>query len=398
MPVTNHNASMMRTLIRTLMPALLRDLKSRKTEIVRLLGRFVECESPSHDKAAVDSMGQIVAAEWKRRGANVKILRQPQRGNHVRAELWLGDGRPHGQILVLGHLDTVYPLGTIAKMPFREAQGRAWGPGTFDMKGGLALALFAVDALREIETILRKRFVFLWTSDEEIGSTTSRQIIEAEARRSDAVLVLEPSFGREGRLKTARKGVGHAEIIVTGRTAHAGINPAEGVNAVHELARQIERLEKMNDPRRGITVQATVVHGGTVSNVVPAEARAEVDIRFSRLANAPALDRKLHALRPILKGAKVEVRGGVNRPPLERTASVEKLFVHAQSLMRALGLALGEATTGGGSDGNFTSAIGVPTLDGLGAVGDGAHAPHEHVIVNKLPERAALVAGLLATL
>ena len=380
------------------MRALLRDLKSRKTEIVRLLGRFVECESPSHDKAAVDAMGQIVAAEWKQRASNVKILPQPKRGNHVRAELWLGDGRPRGQILVLGHLDTVYPLGTIAKMPFRQAQGCAWGPGTFDMKGGLVLALFAIDALRATETKPPKRFVFLWTSDEEIGSTTSRQVIETEARRSDAVLVLEPSFGPDGRLKTARKGVGHAEIIVTGRAAHAGINPAEGVNAVHELARQIERLEKMNDPRRGITVQATVVHGGTVSNVVPAEARAEVDIRFSRLANAPALDQELHGLRPILKGAKVEVRGGVNRPPLERTAAVEKLFVHAQSLMRDLGLPLGEATTGGGSDGNFTSAVGVPTLDGLGAVGDGAHAPHEHVIISKLPERAALVAGLLATL
>jgi len=407
MPATNHNASIQSaSQDASLMRSLLRDLKGRKSEIVRLLGRFVECESPSHHKAAVDAMGQIVAAEWKRRGANVKILRQPKRGNHVRAELWLGDGRPpgqingqiNGQILVLGHLDTVYPLGTLAKMPFRESQGRAWGPGTFDMKSGLVLALFAVDALRATETKPRKRFVFLWTSDEEIGSTTSRHAIEAEARRSDAVLVLEPAFGADGRLKTARKGVGHAEIIVTGRAAHAGINPTEGVNAVHELARQIERLEKMNDPRRGITVQATVVHGGTVSNVVPAEARAEVDIRFSRLANAPALDRRLHGLRPILKGAKVEVRGGVNRPPLERTAAVEKLFEHAQSLMRDLGLPLGEATTGGGSDGNFTSAIGVPTLDGLGAVGDGAHAPHEHVIVSKLPERAALIAGLLATL
>ncbi len=317
MPRTNRNAPIQNV---PLIRALQRDLKTRQAEIVRLLGRFVECESPSHDKAAVDAMGQIVAAEWKRRGANVTILRQPKRGNHVRAELWLGDGRPRrkidGQILVLGHLDTVYPLGTIAKMPFRIAQGRAWGPGTFDMKAGLVLALSAIDALRAIEIAPRKRFVFLWTSDEEIGSSTSRQAIEAEARRSNAVLVLEPSFGSDGRLKTARKGVGHAEIIVTGRAAHAGINPAEGVNAVHVLARQIGRLEKMNDPRRGITVQATVVHGGTVSNVVPAEARAEVDIRFTHLADAPALDRKLHSLRPILKGAKVEGRGGVNRPSL----------------------------------------------------------------------------------
>ncbi len=286
------------------MRALLRDLKKRQAEMVRLLGRFVECESPSHHKAAVDAMGRIVAAEWKRRGANVKILRQPKRGNHVRAEIGLGNGRTHGQILVLGHLDTVYPLGTIVKMPFRVAQGLAWGPGTFDMKGGLVLALSAVDALRAIKVTPSKQLVFLWTSDEEIGSTTSRRAIEAEARRSDAVLVLEPAFGPEGRLKTARKGVGHAEIIVTGRAAHAGINPADGVNAVHELARQIERLEKMNDPRRGITVQATVVHGGTVSNVVPAEARAEVDIRFSRLANGSALDRRTPPLAALLEGRK----------------------------------------------------------------------------------------------
>jgi len=316
----------------------------------------------------------------------------------VRAEIWLGEGHATGQILILGHLDTVYPLGTLAKMPFRVSGGRAWGPGTFDMKAGLVMALFAVDALKAAGVRPGKRFVFLWTSDEEIGSTTSRRAIETEARRSDAALVLEPSFGRDGRLKTSRKGVGHAEIIVTGRAAHAGINPEDGVNAVHELALQIERLMKMNDPKRGITVQATVVAGGTVSNVVPAEARVEVDLRFTRLADAPALDRKLHSLRPILKGARLEVRGGVNRPPLERTAAVGELFQHAQSLMGELGLALGEAATGGGSDGNFTGAIGVPTLDGLGAVGDGAHAPHEHALIRKLPERAVLLAGLLATL
>jgi glutamate carboxypeptidase len=380
------------------MGALSRGLKSREKEIVRLLGEFVRCESPSHEKAAVDRMGRIVAREWQRRGARVRILRQKQAGNHVRAEIRLGEGRPAGQILILGHLDTVYPLGTLAKMPFRSANGRLWGPGTFDMKAGLVLALFAVDALRSAGLRPRKRFVFLWNSDEEIGSQSSRGEIEREAKRSDAVLVLEPAYGRDGCLKTARKGVGTAELIVTGRSAHAGIDPSAGVNAVHELALQIARLMKMNDRRRGITVQATVVAGGTTSNVVPEHAHAKIDIRYSHLADAPKIDRRLRSLRPILKGAQIEVRGGVNRPPLERTHGVVKLFAHARELMTGMRLDLGEASTGGGSDGNFTGALGVPTLDGLGAVGNGAHSAGEHVVIRSLAERAALLAGLLATL
>jgi glutamate carboxypeptidase len=380
------------------MPQLARWLKTRDKEMVRLLGKFVECESPSHDKASVDRMGALVTAEWLKRGAVMKVLRQAERGNHLRVEAWLGKGKPAGQILVLGHLDTVYPTGTLAKMPFRVSGGRASGPGTFDMKGGLMLALFAFDALKAAGASVRKRLVFLWTSDEEIGSGTSRAVIEKEARRSDAVLVLEPSLGAEGKLKTSRKGVGHAEIVVTGKAAHAGINPQDGVNAVHELALQIARLMKMNDPARGITVQATVIGGGTVSNVVPDQARAEVDIRIARLADAAGMERKLRAMRPILKGARVEVRGGVNRPPLERTKAVGELFVRAQALASEMGVSLGEASTGGGSDGNFTGAIGVPTLDGLGAIGDGAHTPHEHVVTSKLAKRAALIAGLLATI
>jgi glutamate carboxypeptidase len=210
--------------------------------------------------------------------------------------------------------------------------------------------------------------------------------------------VLEPSLGPRGDLKTQRKGVGTAEIIVSGRAAHAGIAPGAGVNAVHELALQIERLMKMNDYKRGITVQATVISGGTASNVVPAEARAEVDVRCARGADAARLNRRLHAMRPILKSAKIEVHGGINRPPLERTVGVVKLFRHAQALGREMGMELAECATGGGSDGNFTAALGVPTLDGLGAVGDGAHALNEHVVVRAMPARAALLAGLLATL
>jgi glutamate carboxypeptidase len=383
---------------RSMMRSLQRELRSREKKIVRMLGRFVRCESPSHNKAAVDRFGRMVASEWRRRGATVRILRQTRRGNHVRAELWLGAGRPTGQILILGHLDTVYPLGTLARMPFRVRAGRASGPGTFDMKSGLVLALAAVDGLRAVGLRPRKRLVFLWNSDEEIGSDSSRNTIEREARRSDAVLVLEPSAGADGWLKTARKGIGTAELIVTGRAAHAGLDPGAGVNAVHELALQIVRLKQMNDSRRGISLQATVIAGGTVSNVVPAHARAEVDIRYTHVADAPKLNRKLRGLRPILPGARLEVRGRINRPPLERTPAVVALFRQAQSLMREIGLPLGEAWVGGGSDGNFTAALGVPTLDGLGAIGGGAHSVAEHVVIRSLPERAALLAGLFASL
>jgi len=366
--------------------------------MVRLLGRFVRCESPSGDKNAVDRFAQIVIKEWRQRGADVRVLHQAQRGNHVRAELHLGKGRPAGQILVLGHLDTVHPLGTIPRMPFRISRGCAWGPGTFDMKGGLVLALFAVDALRATGIRPSERLVFLWTSDEEIGSETSRRVIEQEARRSDAVLVLEPPLGLEGRLKTSRKGVATTEIIVKGRAAHAGINPGEGINAVHELVLQIVRIMKMNKPQQGTTVQTTVFAGGTVPNVVPDCARAQVDIRFARVADGKRVVRQMRALKPILKGARIKVSIKGIRPPLEHTAAVRALFRRAQSLMREIGLPLGEAATGGGSDGNFTAALGIPTLDGLGTVGDGAHSLREHALIRALPERAALLAGLFAKL
>jgi glutamate carboxypeptidase len=381
-----------------LMPALYAELRRCEAQMTHLLGRFVRCESPSHNKGAVDSMGEIIAREWKKRGAKVQIIRQKKRGNHVRAELWFGAHRPARQILAIGHLDTVYPLGTLAKMPFKIRDGRAYGPGTFDMKAGLVFALAAVDVLRTCEIIPENRLAFFWNSDEEIGSETSRKLIEKEAHQSDAVLVLEPAYGSRGKLKTARKGVGTAEITVTGRAAHAGLNPGAGVNAVHELALQIARVMEMNDLDRGIGVQATVAAGGTVSNVVPDHAHAHVDIRIAKLADGLRVERRIHRLRPILKGAKVEVSGGINRPPLERTPAVLKLFDHAQALMQEIGVSIEESAVGGGSDGNFTAALGVPTLDGLGAIGDGAHSPREHVLIRSLPERAALLAGLLATL
>lgn len=373
-------------------------LRTRERSIVRLLERMVKIESPSNEKAAVDRMGALIAAEWKLRGGRVSILRNRLQGDHIRAEISLSRDKAFGQILVLGHLDTVYPLGTLRKTPFRISSGRVFGPGTFDMKGGLAIALASMDALRAMRIAPSSRIVFLWTSDEEIGSGSSRQAIEAEARKSKAVFVLEPAFGKDGRLKTQRKGVGEAEIIVSGRSAHAGIDPESGVNAVHELALQISRLREFNNPRRGITVQANVVNGGTASNVVPERASALVDLRVARVSDVSALNRKLRALRPILRGAKIEVRGGVNRPPMERTPESRRLFSLAQNLAREIGFKLGEAATGGGSDGNFTAALGVPTLDGLGAVGEGAHSPRECVVLRALPQRAALLASLLASL
>ena len=372
-------------------------LRPREAAIARLLGKFVRAESPSFDKAAVDRFGRIVAAEWRRRGARVTLVRQRERGDHVRAE-WNPPGkRAKGQILVLGHLDTVYGLGTLAGMPFRASRGRAYGPGAFDMKGGLVIALFAVDALAAAGRLPKKRIVFLWTSDEEIGSGTSRAMIEREARRSDAVLVLEPAAGLDGRVKTGRKGVGEIEIVATGRAAHAGLNPEDGINAIEEIALQIARVSRWNQPSRGITVNAGLVEGGTRTNVIPEKARVLVDVRAVRAVDMRALERKFRALRPILRGAKLQIRGGFNRPPMERKNSAA-LYAKARGLAKEMGVTLGEAYVGGGSDGNFTAALGVPTLDGLGAVGEGAHSPEENIVLRALPERAALLASLLATI
>ena len=376
---------------------LLKWLRTEEARMTRLLGRFVRAESPSFDKAAVDRFGAIVAAECRKRGAKVTVLRQEKRGNHIRAE-WRPRGKTDaGQILVLGHLDTVYEAGTLARTPFRISRGRAYGPGVFDMKAGIVIALFAIDALAAAKVAPRKRIVFLWTSDEEIGSGTSRALIEREARRSDAVLVLEPALGPSGCVKTARKGVGEIEIVATGRAAHAGLNPEDGVNAIEEIARQIARTVRWKQPSRGITVSAGLVEGGTRTNVVPEKARVVVDVRASRAGDMRALERKFRALRPILRGAKLQIRGGFNRPPLERRASAT-LYGTARLLASELGVTLGEASVGGGSDGNFTAALGVPTLDGLGAVGEGAHSPGEKILIRAMPERAAVVAGLLQTI
>jgi len=375
---------------------LLASLRRRRQEMLRVLARFVRAESPTDSKPAVDRFGRMVASEWRKLGAGVKVLRQRRQGDHLRVT-WPAQTSRDRQILVLGHLDTVYGLGTLRRMPYRVAHGRAFGPGTFDMKGGLVIALFAVEALARADWRPPRPIVFLWTSDEETGSATSRALIEREARRSAAVLVLEPASGLDGRVKTQRKAVGTAELTVTGRAAHAGINPEEGVNAIHELALQIGRIAGLNDSKRGITVSPTLVEGGTRSNVIPATARAIFDLRAQRASDMRTLERSLRTLRPILPEAQLTVRGGFSRPPLERRSSAA-LFARARELSNSIGRALDEASTGGGSDGSFTAALGVPTLDGLGAVGEGAHGANENVLVDALPERAALLARLLATL
>jgi glutamate carboxypeptidase len=371
-------------------------LKPQLPQMLATVRRFVEAESPSLEKAAANNCCSIVAEEWLKRGVSVERIAQEERGDHLNITYWPNKTHPAGQLLVLGHYDTVYSSGTLRQMPFRVSAGKAYGPGIFDMKAGIVQALFALQSLQETNTALRKRLVFLWTSDEEIGSESSRKLLEAEARRSDAVFVLEPSFGPRGLLKTARKGVGQAELLVHGRASHAGLAPQEGINAIHELAEQLARLEKWNDHRRGITINAGIIEGGTRTNVIPERARAVLDLRALRISDMRSLEDRLRDLRPFHRGARLEVTGGFDRPPLERRMSAS-LFARAQLLAKQMNLALDECTVGGGSDGNFTAALCSPTLDGLGAVGDGAHSSHEHILVNTMPTRAALLASLLAT-
>ena len=362
--------------------------------MLRTLETFVCTESPSTEKAAADVCARVIAAEWSKRGVPVELLEQKNRGAHLRISYVPAKAKPRSQLLVLGHYDTVYASGTLAKMPFRTAAGRVYGPGAFDMKAGIVQALFALDAIQQVGAALTKKIVFLWTSDEEIGSESSRKLLEAEAKRGDAVFVLEPALGTKGLLKTARKGVGEAEIIVQGRASHAGLAPEKGVNAIHELALQIARVEEWNDLPRGVSVNVGQVAGGTRPNVIPDHARAVLDLRALRVADMRKTEKQLRGLRPLLPGAKLTVRGGFNRAPLEREQS-SQLFQRATVLAKRMGLTIGEATAGGGSDGNLTAALGIPTLDGLGAVGDGAHSPAEYIVARAMPQRAALLASLL---
>ena len=379
------------------MDSLLAQIQTRQPEIVALIRQFVECESPSDDPAAVNRFVELVA-DTVSSFAAVKTVAGGAFGKQLLCEMSLPGRKKSGRILALGHSDTVWPLGTLRTMPFRQSEGRLWGPGVLDMKSGIAFFLFAVQALRDLDIPVPSKVILQLNSDEEVGSQRSRALTEKNAARSKAVLVLEPGTGLEGKLKTARKGVGDFTLLVRGRASHAGVDFQAGASAVLELAKQIERVATFTQLQRGITVNPGVVSGGTRSNVVAAEARAEIDIRVLRLKDAPALEKKFRNLRPFDRRCTLEVTGGLNRPPMERSAGIVKLFRTAHKLARELGVEIEESLTGGGSDGNFTAALGIPTLDGLGGVGEGAHAANESILVDRIADRTALIAKLLAAL
>ena len=358
------------------------------------LERAVRIESPSHDKTAIDRMAAFFAQEFERRGGKVRLLDNPA-GSAVLVEFW-GGASAKKPVLLLGHLDTVWETGTLAQMPVRIAEGRMYGPGVYDMKSGIVCGLWAIECLAALGITPPGPVRFFLNADEEVSSVAFRGELLEEARGARAVLVLEPAAAH-GALKTSRKGVGEFQVTARGRSAHAGVSPSAGVNAISELARQISRIEKLARPKRGLTVSVNVIAGGTRANVIPEMAVAHVDVRVPSAVAREEIERKMRALTPIHPQAKLEIVGGINRPPMERRMAAG-LFRKARALGREMGLDLKEAGTGGGSDGNFTAALGIPTLDGLGGTGDGAHARHEHVILAELPQRAALLAALLATL
>jgi glutamate carboxypeptidase len=364
-------------------------LRDWQLELIETLAR---AESPSEDRAGLNRCGSLLANAFAGLGARVERVPAAPAGDHVLAQF--GSGEP--RTLILGHFDTVWPMGTLATMPVARVEGRLHGPGVYDMKAGLGIGLLALRALIE-GSALTGTVVFLCTTDEEVGSHTSRALIEDEARRAQAVLVLEPSLAG-GNLKTSRKGVGEFRIDLTGIESHAGLDPASGASAVRELARQVLALETLANPAAGTTINVGVVGGGTRSNVVAGSAHGLIDVRVTSMAEASRIEAALRSLAPLDPRVTLRVTGSVARPPLERSPGVLDLYRQAQHVAERLGWTIGEGAAGGASDGNFTAALGVPTLDGLGAIGDGAHARHEHVVIDTLPARSALVAGLVARL
>ncbi len=380
------------------MSQLLNYLKAHREAMTEVLGELVLLESPSHEREAVNMVADYLARAFGDQGADVERIPQTAFGDHLRVT-W-GDGP--GQILLLGHMDTVWPLGEVEERPFLVAREdstgifKGTGPGTFDMKGGLVVGLYALTALRELGLTPNHRLVYLCNSDEECGSPTSRRYIEEEARRSDFVLVLEPS--REDALVTWRKGIGRFEVEIQGLASHAGAAHDRGVSAVEELAYQILRLEEMTDYERGTTVNVGVVQGGSKVNVRPASAWAEIDLRVTTPEEGQRMTKAIRGLRPRNRDAALIISGRMNRPPWEASPEGQKLFERAREVGKRLDMDLWPAGTGGGSDGNFTAALGIPTLDGLGVVGNDAHAVTEWVDVASLPRRAALLAELLLDL
>jgi glutamate carboxypeptidase len=355
--------------------------------MVDLLAALVAAESPSSAPDAVAACGQLVA------DAAVELVGEKPEAVVVegRTHLRWRFGPDPARVVLIGHLDTVWPLGTVERWPFSVVDGVARGPGAFDMKAGVVQLFHALHTVDDIEGV-----AVLLTADEEIGSPTSRALIEDTVRGARAALVLEPSAA--GALKTARKGVSNYEVRVRGRAAHAGLEPERGANATVEVAHAVLALAALARPELGTTVTPTLLNSGTASNVVPAEATLLVDVRTASAEEQARIDESARRLVPSVPGTAIDVSGGPNRPPMPTSSSAE-LFARAQRAAERLGLRpLDSAEVGGGSDGNFTAAVGVPTLDGLGAVGGGAHADDEHVIVATMPERAALVAALVTDL
>jgi glutamate carboxypeptidase len=375
---------------------LLSYFSERNQEILQLVKWLVEQESMSREVEPLKRIGSNYGDKLASIGGQVDLLTDPHFGTTVRARFGPAPGDGLKQLLVVGHLDTVWPLGTLSARPFRIEAERAYGPGVFDMKAGVAVATFAVKGLNELGRSPNRPVTFLMTCDEETGSHFSREVIEDEARSAEAALVLEPPIPG-GKVKTARKGVGEFELIVRGRSAHAGNDPRAGISAITEIANQVLFINNLCDYSKGTTLNVGVVRGGVLSNVIAAEARAAIDLRYQTEDEGERITKALQELNPFLEGARIEVKGGINRPPLVRTPEVGKLFEHARSLAAEIGYELKEGAVGGGSDGNFIAALGVPVLDGLGVDGAGAHAEHEHIIIDDIPRRAAIVARLLET-
>jgi glutamate carboxypeptidase len=371
---------------------LLQAARLREKGLLDLLEGLTQLESPSDNKNAIDRCVDFAAKAAEDAGGVIGRHRRRDAGDILEARF--GPQNRKKPILLLGHLDTVWPLGTLAEMPFRIEKGRVWGPGVLDMKAGVAMALTAIGILRD-QGLLDRPVTLLLVSDEETGSRASRALTEKTASRCEAVYVLEPAQGLEGAYKTARKGVANYRVHVTGVAAHSGVNYAQGHSAIAELARQVGAIEACNDPERGLTINVGTIQGGTRSNVVAAEAWAEVDARVVRAADFPRLDRRLKKLRVQDRGCVLKIEGELNRPPMERTGATVALYRRAATLAAAMGFHLQEASTGGGSDGNFTSALGIPTLDGMGAVGEGAHARNESIVVREIAPRTALLAAML---
>ena len=371
-------------------------VEARMPWMLEKLRKLVEIESPSGDKAAVDGAADVVVAWCAELGGRVKRHRQKVYGDLL--EIRFGPAKAKEKpMMLLGHLDTVWELGALKTMPWREDKKKIYGPGVYDMKSGVMMALTAVAALQDCGA-LRVPVVVLLVSEEEIGSPVSRPVTEKVARTCSAAFVMEPAQGLQGAYKTARKGIANYELRVRGVAAHSGVDFEKGHSAVLELARLLAKVEKFTDLKRGLTVNPGVIGGGTRSNVIAAEAWAEVDVRVARAADAVHVEKMFRSLKCSDKKCSLTVTGGMNRPPMERSAGTAKLFKSAQKIAAAMGVKLEEAATGGGSDGNFTAGVGTPTLDGMGPVGEGAHAAHESLVISSLAERTILLAGMIAGL